>query len=338
VAGYIHIDGARVLYELNELELAGQHLGEGIKLCQRLADGRAEKIGHCLLARVQLASGDFAGAVDSIRNAKQADPSPEILFDLRGGEYPKIRLWLKDNKLKEAEAWLDERGANADNVSHFKTKLTYTMHARVLIALGQEHPSGTHLKDALALLEELVELAESNGWGNKVIEILALQALAFQAGGESALAMTKLKRALMLAEPEGFIRTFVDEGPPMVCLLYEALSRGIAPNYVQRLLAVFEDATKDRGQFKGAVQPFVVRPPAPTPNRAQGLVEPLSERELEVLHLLAEGLTNREIASRLFLSLNTVKAHCRSIYGKLCVGSRTQAVARARALGVLPFT
>jgi LuxR family maltose regulon positive regulatory protein len=155
---------------------------------------------------------------------------------------------------------------------------------------------------------------------------LLLQALALQAQGNTDQAIITLEKALTLAEPDGFLCIFVDEGPPMAHLLYEALSRGIAPDYVRRLLAAFPD----------------VEPEQPDPSKSQApesaMIEPLSERELEVLQLIAEGLTNAEIASRLFLSLNTIKAHTRSIYGKLDVHNRTQAVTMARALGILPST
>jgi LuxR family maltose regulon positive regulatory protein len=326
VAGYIHVELARVLYELNELGSASQHLKEGIKLCQRLVDGRAEKIGYCLLARVQLAQGKFADVLDSIQKAEGADPSPGTSFDLRGGEYPQIRLWLRQKKLKGLDVWLKESGINVDEVSYFKTKLTYTMHARVLITLARDHPDGTYLSDALDLLEKLLEMAESDGWGSKVIEILALQALALQGEGDTAQAVTTLERALTLAEPEGYIRTFVDEGTPMALLLYEALPRGIAPDYVRRLLTAFPIVESEQTD------------PSKTQVPKAELVEPLSKRELEVLQLIAEGLSNPEIASRLYLSLNTVKVHSRNIYGKLGVHNRTQAVAKARALGVLPST
>jgi LuxR family maltose regulon positive regulatory protein len=138
--------------------------------------------------------------------------------------------------------------------------------------------------------------------------------------------MAALERALALAEPGGFIRIFVDEGPSMARLLHEAPSREIAPDYVRRLLAAFPVAEPEQAD------------PLKREAPKSELLEPLSERELEVLQLIAEGLTNPEIASRLFLALNTVKAHSRNIYGKLGVHSRTQAVARARALGVLAST
>jgi LuxR family maltose regulon positive regulatory protein len=138
--------------------------------------------------------------------------------------------------------------------------------------------------------------------------------------------MVPLESALTLAEPGGFIRIFVDKGPPMARLLYKAASRGIAPDYARRLLSEFPVAEPEQ---TGLSKTQALR---------HELIEPLSERELEVLQLIAAGLTNPEIASRLFLALNTVKVHTRNIYGKLGVNSRTQAVARARAWGILPST
>ena len=196
-------------------------------------------------------------------------------------------------------------------------ELEYVALTRVLIAQGR-------LGEAVRKLQRLLEEAEAGEHTSRMIEILNLQALALQAEGDADQAVTKLERALALAEPAGFVRIFVDEGPPMARLLYEALLREIAPDYVRQLLAAFPSAEPEQAEATSSQVPET------------DLIEPLSERELEVLELIAQGLTNREIASRLFLSLNTVKAHTRNLYGKLGIHSRTQAVAKAQALGVLP--
>jgi LuxR family maltose regulon positive regulatory protein len=167
---------------------------------------------------------------------------------------------------------------------------------------------------APTLLAQLLQAARAAGRMGSAIKILALQALAFQAQGDHGQALSALKQVLALAEPEGYMRTFVDEGPPMAKLLRHALSQGIAPSYVARLLAAFGETTE------------------PT---AQPLVEPLSERELEVLRLVAAGLSNREIAQELVIAVSTVKSHTNHIYGKLGVKNRTQAAAWAKELNLL---
>jgi LuxR family maltose regulon positive regulatory protein len=198
-------------------------------------------------------------------------------------------------------------------------EIEYIALARLLIAQERQ-------EEASRLLQRLLEGTEAGGRNSRTIEVLNLQALAAQAGEDTTQAITSLERALSLAEPGGFVRIFVDEGPSMASLLYAALSYGIAPDYVRRLLAAFPVAEPEK----------TAAPPTQVPQSE--LIEPLSDREIEVLQLIAQGLTNREIATRLFLSVNTVKAHSRNIYGKLGAHSRTQAVARAQALGILPST
>ena len=188
--------------------------------------------------------------------------------------------------------------------------------ARVHLAQGD--PSA-----ALAVLEPYRRRMAEKAWADQELMALVLLAVAFDAQGEKAKAVELMDEALTLAEPGGFIRIFVDEGVPMARLLYEALARGVRPSYVRQLLAVFPTEAAGR-----------VAPPISSGPRIR-LAEPLSRRELEVLPLIAEGLTNQEIAARLYLSLHTVKAHARNIYAKLGVSSRTQAVARGRALGYL---
>jgi LuxR family maltose regulon positive regulatory protein len=172
--------------------------------------------------------------------------------------------------------------------------------------------------------------AQAEGRNGSLIAIRVLQALILQAQGDMARALTFLEHALVLAEPEGYIRTFVDEGPQMATLLRKVHTRATMPDYVAKLLAAFR---KDEGgRLKDEVVPNVFHPSSLIP---QPLVEPLSKRELEILSLIAQGLTNIEIVQQIFISTHTVKVHTRNIYGKLDVNSRKQAVTKARTLGLL---
>jgi LuxR family maltose regulon positive regulatory protein len=212
-----------------------------------------------------------------------------------------------------------ESGLTNEGELSSQSEMEYIGFSRILLAFGQ-------YEEATRLLQSLLEAAESGKHTTRIIEILMLQSMVFQENGNQAKAMNSLECALILAEPGGFIRIFVDEGPPMASLLYEALSRGIEPDYVQRLLGAFPIDEPGKAD------------PSKSQTSESKLVEPLSEREIEVLQLIAEGLTNQEIASKLFLSLNTIKVHTRNIYGKLSVNNRTQAAARAKDLEILPST
>jgi LuxR family maltose regulon positive regulatory protein len=175
---------------------------------------------------------------------------------------------------------------------------------------------------ALAELEPARRQAEAKSWQDERLKAMVLQALALQAHGEKDRAAGLLGEALALAEPGGFIRIFLDEGALMAQLLSETADQGIMPGYAARLLAGWE-AEAQASQAKSGGSP------------AQPLIEPLSPRELEVLRLIAQGLSNQEISARLFLAVDTVKGHNRRIYDKLGVQRRTEAVARARELGLL---
>jgi len=196
-----------------------------------------------------------------------------------------------------------------------QTHLLPISQARVNLAQGDTSA-------ALALLSPLRQQMEAKGWADELLKVMVLQTVALHVHGEKDRAVQLLGDALTLAEPGGFIRIFVDEGAPMAQLLLEAASHGVMPDYIGKLLAAF-DAEERKSQPKSDLSPD------------QPLIEPLSQRELEVLQLIAQGLSNHEICERLFLALDTVKGHNRRIYDKLQVQRRTEAIARARELGLL---
>ena len=191
------------------------------------------------------------------------------------------------------------------------------------ISQARVHLAQRDTSAALARLLPWRRQVEAKGWADERLKVMVLQAVALHANGEKDKAVHLLCDALALAAPGGFIRLFVDEGPPMAQLLSEAAAHGIMPDYIGKLLAVFEAE-----EAKSADKSYLPLP-------AQPLIEPLSQRELEVLQLIAQGLSNHEISERLFLALNTVKGHNRTIFDKLQAQSRTEAVARARELGLL---
>jgi LuxR family maltose regulon positive regulatory protein len=186
--------------------------------------------------------------------------------------------------------------------------------------LAQKEPSS-----ALALLEPLRGEMEARGWKDERLKVLALQALALRASGREEEALRLLGETMELAEGGGFIRLFLDEGERMAALLSEAAARGTRSVYAESLLSAFsaERAMRD-----------IARAESEKPH-SQALIDPLSQRELEVLRLVAEGLSNQEIGERLFLALDTIKGHNRRIFEKLEVKRRTEAIARARELGLL---
>jgi LuxR family maltose regulon positive regulatory protein len=186
------------------------------------------------------------------------------------------------------------------------------------LTLAEVHRAMGRLDGALEVLAGLLEVARAKGLEAWLVRGLALQAVVYHAQGRDARALNTLAEALTLAEPEGYVRSFVDRGPALATLLQEAAGQGVTPDYVNDLLSAFDEDLE-----------------LPTPPRAQPLIEPLSARELEVLSLVAEGLSNREVGRRLHIAESTVKSHLNSVYGKLAVDNRTQAAAKARALNLL---
>jgi LuxR family maltose regulon positive regulatory protein len=313
-------------YEWNDLESAARYLEESIELSQQWS-GIAALDAYIPLAHVRQAQGDIDGARDAIHKAQEISVKTDALeADDLFVALVQARLWVAQGNLEAAMRWAEERGLEEGSDSleleesddFFSSRLRKYEHlvlARLLTAQGRP-------EEVLALLEPLLLRMEQQGRTDLLIEIQTLRALAYQAKGGIEQALSALERALSLAEPGGYVRTFVDKGSPMAQLLYEAAARRLAPAYIGRLLAAFPVSE--------------AKPPSPV--LPAEMIEPLTGRELEVLQLIAEGLSNREIAQQLVLSLPTVKWHTSNIYGKLGVKNRTQAVAKARALGILPAT
>jgi LuxR family maltose regulon positive regulatory protein len=296
---------ARICYEWNDPDAARQYAQQSLQLARqydRVIDRYI--ISQVFLARLELAQGDVTGAAAILAQADQSVRQHNFVHRIPELAAAQVLLLLQQGNLAAA--------------AHLaQTHELPISQARVHLAQGD--PSA-----ALAVLEPLRRQMEAKGWEDERLKAMVLQAVALQAHGEKEKAVQLLGDALALAEPGGFIRIFVDEGLPMAQLLSQAAAHGILPDYVGKLLAVFE-AEKQKSKVKSCL------PPAPP---AQPLIEPLSQRELKVLQLIAQGLSNREIGERLFLALDTVKGHNRRIFDKLQVQSRTEAVARAHELGL----
>jgi LuxR family maltose regulon positive regulatory protein len=322
-----YLFAGRALYERNDLAAAEQAIRKSIELCEQ---GTMEEAGfvYLLLARVLQATGDVGAALDEMRKAHEIDQHVPVWIAGFEAAWEAL-LYLHQGNLDAAARWAQESGLRFDNEVSLRTYVKHIVLARVLVAQGRSELAHTgsdrRLQEATVLLNRLVALTEPAGRMKYEIETRAVQALALYARRDREQALHTLERALTLAEPEGFVRTFVDEGAPMGELLKEAAARGIAPPYVARLLAVLDRETGSTQEK--ASPPSTVRP--------QSLVEPLSERELEVLSLLRTSLSLPEIADRLIVSANTVRSHAKHIYAKLGVHDRTAAVERAEELDLL---
>jgi len=314
----MHVGMSALHRERGDLEAARQHLLWSQEQGEHTGLPQNRYRWQVAMARIREAEGDLPGALDLLDEAERlyvGDFSPNV----RPVPASTAQVWVAQGRLADALGWARQQGLSVEDDLSYLREFEHVTLARVLLARHTVTRAEVSLDEAIELLERLLRAAEDGGRTGSVVEILVLQALAHQLRGDVPAALVPLERALELAEPEGYVRRFVDEGSPMAVLLESAAEQGIAPSYVRRLLAAF-------------VKPEI------SPTADQGLVEPLSGRELDVLRLLGSDLGGPEIARELIVALNTVRTHTKSIYAKLGVNNRRAAVRRAEELGLLSRT
>ncbi len=327
----VEIGFADLLCERNDLDAALVHMKQGLALMPLWDKADDLILAYTTLARLRLAQASQLGAQEAVEKALQVVQTRGVFSEARTAvEAAQVKLWLAQGDLQAASDWaaaLVKRLSSEERFG-FENEPIHITRARVWIAHKKT-------REAIELLSQLETIARSAGRLGRVIDILLLRALAFQKIGDFINAAQALAECLSLAEPEGYSRVFLDEGQPMQLLLSRALTHtrtGSHRAYILHLLSQFE--AEPQGIKAGLVTVSQTFDPQAGPN--QVLIEPLSPREREVLHLIAQGKTNQEIALQLIVSPGTVKAHTASIYRKLDVANRTEAVARARQLAILP--
>ena len=308
-AGKILLALARIYYEWNDLDAAEQHGVHSLQLARQF-DRVIDRfiLSEVFLARLKMARGDVAGAAAMLAETDRYVRQYNFLHRKPDVAAAQVMVLLRQGQVAAA----------AELIQQYELPLSK---ARVYLAQGE--PGA-----ALAILEPLRQQAEAQAWADKQLKTMVLQAVALRQKGEQAPAAQMLGEALALAEPGGFIRIFVDEGKPMRQLLLdsrsttEKLASQSLSGYVEKILAAFS-------------QPAEATSQATVKGQAAEIIEPLTDRELEILRLIADGQSNTEISQRLYLALSTVKGHNLRIFNKLQAQNRTEAVARARELGLL---
>jgi LuxR family maltose regulon positive regulatory protein len=336
------------LLERNEIVEAERALVKGIDLLQWTGDYETSALGYIALVRLRLLQGDQAGAQRAIERLARTWPASSSLAETLRMQLQLIRVpetHLPENRdgLVLAQRWaqahrpelddeasiIDARipGINPWGETQHLEHLTWT---QIQIAQTRLRIASRDLQPVLTYLERRLDVAEGRSLAYRVIELSVMQALALDVQGDAHRAGESLRRALTLAEPEGYVRVFIDKGEPMLRLLQQAAARGIAVDYVAELLAASGFGERRDKGVRGKTGPSAAWPP-----NSSAIIEPLSKREMEVLRLLKTELSGPEIARELMISLSTVRTHTKNIYGKLAVNSRRQAVARAESLNLL---
>ena len=305
--------------EQNDLHTATQHLLTSQELGEHTGFPYNRSRWCAAMARIREAQGDLDGALDLLDEAERRYEH-DFFPTVRPVAALKTRVWVAQGRLGEALGWVRTQGLSAQDERSYLCEFAHVTLSRVLVARATYDGADHAMREAMELLERLLHAAEAGERTGSVIEILVLQALAHQTHGDRLAALVPLSRALTLAAPEGYVRVFVDEGPPMAALLGRMKDAGgRMQEYVVRLLAAF-----------GAQEDVPPSSRIPHP-----LTDPLSQRELTVLRLLNTELSGPEIARELMIALSTVRTYTKSIYSKLNVTTRRAAVKRASALGLI---
>ena len=318
-------------YEWGDLEAATQQFQMCVAANEQARFPYGQYRHSLIQARIKAAQGDLNGALDLLDEAEQLyyrSPVP----DVRPVAALRTLIWVAQGRLSEALNWVRTQGLSVDDDLYYPREFEHITLAKVLIAHYQHEQVERSIDEAMNLLARLLQAAEAGGRMGNVIEILLQQALADAARSDTPAALVALERALTLAEPARYVRLFVDEGPPLAALLHEAAKQGIAPRYVQQLRAAFGESAENLS----VPQPSLAAQTSMPSLAAQtSIIEPLSDRERDVLRLLATDLSGPEIARELTVSLNTMRTHTKNIYSKLGVNSRRAAVRRAQELQLL---
>jgi LuxR family maltose regulon positive regulatory protein len=329
-AADMYVGMSALVREHNDLEAATQHLLKSKELGEYNGFPQNGYRWRVAMARIREAQGDIDGALDLLQEAEGLYVS-DFFPNVRPVAALKTRVWVAQGRLDEALDWARERGLSVEDDLSYLREFEHITLARVLLAQYKSDRGGRSLLEATGLLERLLQAAEEGGRTGSVMDILVLQARALQMQGDTPAALMPLQRALTLAEPEGYIRLFVDERMPMAALLQEAFDRRMMPDYAGKLLA----ALKAEQQEGAGESPLLKVPTSPTSDTSQPLTEPLSQRELDVLRLFQTELSGPEIAGELVIALSTLRTHTKGIYSKLNVNSRRAAVKRAADLGLI---
>jgi LuxR family maltose regulon positive regulatory protein len=308
LAGRVYAELSQLSYEWNLLEAAMQQVHQSIALCRRWGNIDQQATGYVILAWLEQVRQHPEKALEAVQIAENLAEEHQLL--------PRCSIWIKcalarlylvQGNLEKVSRFIQEREITAKDEIPYLREPEYLVLLRMLLVQRD-------YEAAWALSQRLLQQAVEAKRMSRVIQVLVLQALIFQSKNEIDQALTILKRALSLAKPEGYIRTFLDEGDPMVKLLHLAKARRIEPEYVTDLLSTMGETAEV------------------TPITAQMLVEPLSKREVEVLKFIEAGCSNQEIADKLVISIATVKRHISNLYTKLGVKSRTQAISLGKEL------